>query len=449
MKWILPPLLLIFSVSAFAISRPRFQNVEFSNGFAETPVGQGEVFYSYYEDFTPRNWDGQKTLFLIPGFSKDVTYFYDYLRNTQLLQKGYRLILADPMLRGRNLNKNFPIQKQGGRYKFELTDQYIQRGFNQPSAANEALRFHSILKHLGISSVSLLAHSRGALLAGALGRMIENSSPIHLESAVILNGFVSYISLPTPSESDLRLHAQEMALSYRRLDAWYDKGTYTDSNLTAELRQKALTKGEVNSDENHILSDYFGRIAPTFGVMDARFKIIEDGFINHVYKDYDQRPNRGGQGSKSDSLSFRTASNKRERSALESMLYAQRSILREKTWVPNFNETRIILPVTALEDFNNMKAPIYSIIGGKDELVSTPLSQLYLHLDSDLTQVLIPEDDHFGPERERTTAISASIIEQHYSASKTLELPSDIVKTRSHDVRCVRIFERPSWNSKH
>ena len=134
---------LIISLCVFTIGHAQeamepLADVKVVNGYVKVKAPQNKNFFVYHEEYTPKENFNRQTILLIPGYSKTTKYFDDFILKTQLLEQGYRVVVVDPMLRGKTLKKNFPIQNVNGEFKFEVTKRYEVLGFNDPSAEREA-----------------------------------------------------------------------------------------------------------------------------------------------------------------------------------------------------------------------------------------------------------------------------------------------------------------------
>tara|TARA_Y100000780_G_scaffold226532_1_gene240484 strand:+ start:21441 stop:22751 length:1311 start_codon:yes stop_codon:yes gene_type:complete len=401
---------LIISLCVFTIGHAQeamepLADVKVVNGYVKVKAPQNKNFFVYHEEYTPKENFNRQTILLIPGYSKTTKYFDDFILKTQLLEQGYRVVVVDPMLRGKTLKKNFPIQNVNGEFKFEVTKRYEVLGFNDPSAEREAEYLLQFLINKKYKNLSILGHSRGAYIGAALSHYVEKRSLIKLNSFIDMNGFVSYTNGAKPYSSDLTLNPAETAEQYIKVNEWlYNSNDSVFEDDLSEIRKKILNQLPLTRDEIARLSKVAGKIMPVFMLAYDYGALLpfETSFVTHLYQDAKENAPRLENTSKLVSLPFQRVWADRERIAFESMMRAQRTIVHDASNIFGGSNTYVI-PRSSLAYINKIEAPVLSISGDKDQIVDSNLSKLKLHTAANVSLDVIPNEGHYGPEYKEST----------------------------------------------
>lgn len=371
------------------------------NGYEKVKAPQNKNFFVYHEEYTPKENFNRQTVLLIPGYSKTTDYFDDFILKTDLLKQGYRVVVIDPMLRGKTLKKNFPIENIDGEFKFDPSKKRFKvLGFNDPTAEREAEYLLQFLVNKKYKNLTILGHSRGAYIGAVLSHYVERRTLINLNAFIDMNGFVSYTNGGKPFSHDLKSQAAETTDQYIRINEWLYSGVDSvyEEDLR-ELRTKILKNLPITRKEATSLSRIAEHIIPHFPWhfdYDALLP-IETSFITHLYQDAKAHAPRLENTSRLVSLPFQRVWTERERLAFESMMKAQRTIVHVESSLFGGSSTYVI-PRSSLPYIDKIKAPILSIVGEKDNIVDSRLSELKLQTSANVNLKMIPGGGHYGPE---------------------------------------------------
>ncbi|MBL7544036.1 MAG: hypothetical protein JNL11_09475 [Bdellovibrionaceae bacterium] len=407
-------------------------------------------FKTGYLRLTPKNFDktNGKTLLMLHGFSKDGTYWLDYVKAIDAIEMGYQVILPDLMVRGRTLDLNFPLNENGD---WKPSDE-VKKKFTDVTGTREADYIHQLLKNLAPSQnyfkggLGLLTHSRGTLVGAKLLTKLGNenldiqqthgntrSLPWNIFSYLNLNGFVSYTTASfltlknvefSPKNSTQKNKPDQMSITERETRN-YIMSALEMLNLEYEIQLLRNQTVDENKDPQELenmleaakkLESKLGAIKQSF--LPAMEGVAESSFVDYVMttigqmlKDvYPENKNLNGL-------------IKREQDAMRAMMEGLRHLVRvnvNSSGRQTYLSKMKMFPESVIGDFilfNHKGYPglpknIYNISGRRDTIVPPHISQhiqMSTGLKSDYSSrvTTIPMDiSHYGPEESELRAFT-------------------------------------------
>lgn len=430
---------------------------EFGNK-AEIEWGQtvaSDGFKTGYLRLTPKNFDTAtgKTLVMIHGFSKDGTYWLDYVKAVRAIEMGYQIILPDLMVRGRTLDLNFPLNENGN---WSPTDE-MKKVFNDVTATREANYLLQMLKYLAPSQnnfsggLGFLHHSRGSLvgakLATAMGRdNIESHQkyggaqplPWNIFAYFNLNGFVSYTTASFLTLKNISFSPKETkntnTMTFTQKETYnYIMSALEMLNLEYEIQLLRNQTVDENRDPQELASmlDAAKKLDDKLGAIKQSFLpymegVAENSFVDYVMKNvegilieaYPETKNLDGL-------------KQREEAAMRAMMEGLRHLVKisvDKDGRQRYLSKMQMFPESVIGDFilfNHEGYPglpkkIYNISGLKDTIVPPHLSR-HIELATSVgkkpstSQVVTRYMDitHYGPEEDELRKFTQKVLAQY------------------------------------
>lgn len=330
------------------------------------------------------------------------------------------------MLRGKSLNKNFPIRKVNGEYTFsEEANSVIEKGFFNPTAEEEARRIKQVILQRRYKEVSIFGHSRGSYLAGATTLALEKQTKTNVKAYYDIDGFVAYVTYKTLNKSTLESYGQEIFNQYVELERWLYEGLDIDMEYAGSIKRKILKTSQRNSTEEkplkgmHLtkkearaLRDRFDKVTSAFQEFGVYFLgMTESFFVNELLSSSRKTfRNLRKAGKVPSDESYYDAWMKREALSLQAMLEVQRVIIKQNYFMGS--QWTYVIPRSVLSIFDQIKAPIYSFAGEIDKVVPKRLAALKTHSKASLEFLLLLGEGHYGPSSDKTIEnIEESIID--------------------------------------